>query len=139
MSWKQVNDITFNAPTTFCSRNYRIGWKLSLFKPLLCDDGNTIFKCKSPLWTLFLLKCLHLHNFTVEKSQTNATSVILQTFWEHIWKHTVENIQTNAKVQSPFEPIKPQMLVLYSTPGNWKVLCRYISILILYNDSLLQF
>ena len=104
MSWKQVNDITFNAPTTFCSRNYRIGWKLSLFKPLLCDDGNTIFKCKSPLWTLFLLKCLHLHNFTVEKSQTNATSVILQTFWEHIWKHTVENIQTNAKDQSPFEP-----------------------------------
>ena len=37
---------------------------------------------------------------TVEKSQTNATSVTLyllgQTSWGHIWKRTVEKSQTNA-------------------------------------------
>ena len=42
----------------------------------------------------------HIWKCTVEKSQTNATSVTLpllgQTFWRHIWKHTLEKSRTNA-------------------------------------------
>ena len=46
--------------------------------------------------------CGHIWKPTVEKSQTNATNVILhprmQALWEHIWKLTVEKSQTNATI-----------------------------------------
>ena len=42
----------------------------------------------------------HIWRHTVEKSQTNATSVIMhpcmQVLWGHIWKSTVEKSRTNA-------------------------------------------
>ena len=42
----------------------------------------------------------HIWKHTVEKSQTNATSVIMhplrQAIWGHIWERTAEKSQTNA-------------------------------------------
>ena len=60
------------------------------------------FKPLQQVWLCILIcKCFEdTWRCTVEKSQTNAASVIMQPYipviWGHIWRRTVEKNQTNA-------------------------------------------